>query len=249
LFEKEQPDIVFHHAAQASVVASFQDPVKDAEVNILGSLRMVDNALQYGAEKFIFASTGGAIYGDPQYLPCDENHPVAPLSPYGLSKHVVERYLDLLHRASDLNYTALRYANVYGPRQDPHGEAGVIAIFSQLMLEGERPKIFGTGEQERDFVYVSDVVEANLLAMNAPSGSVYNIGTGVGTSINDLFKVLKKALNYRWKPDYQPEREGEVFKISLDATRAREELDWTPRISLEEGLSLTLGYYRQVARF
>ena len=248
LFAKEKPEIIFHHAAQASVVESLRDPVRDAEVNVLGSLRMVDNAMRHGVKKFIFASTGGAIYGDPQYVPCDEAHPVMPLSPYGLAKHVVERYLDLLHQAKDLNYTALRYANVYGPRQDPHGEAGVIAIFARLMLEGERPKIFGNGDQERDFVYVSDVVEANLLAVDAPPGSVYNIGTGVSTSVNGLFAILKKALGFRWKPDYQPERGGEVFKISLDYTRAHEKLGWSPRVSLEEGLGKTLEYYRQAVR-
>jgi UDP-glucose 4-epimerase len=248
LFVKEKPEIIFHHAAQASVVESLRDPVRDAEVNVLGSLRMVDNAMRHGVKKFIFASTGGAIYGDPQYVPCDEAHPVMPLSPYGLAKHVVERYLDLLHQAKDLNYTALRYANVYGPRQDPHGEAGVIAIFSRLMLEGERPKIFGDGDQERDFVYVSDVVEANLLAVDAPPGSVYNIGTSVGTSVNGLFAILKKALGFRWKPDYQPERGGEVFKISLDYTSAHEKLGWSPRVSLEEGLGKTLEYYRQAVR-
>lgn len=248
LFDKEHPEVIFHHAAQASVIASVQDPVRDAEVNVLGSLRLIDNALKHGTEKFVFASTGGAIYGDPKYLPCDEEHPIAPLSPYGLSKYVVEQYLDLLHQTRGLNYTALRYANVYGPRQDPQGEAGVVAIFTRLMLEGERPKIFGTGEQERDFVYVSDVVEANLVAANAPSGRVYNIGTGVGTSVNGIFQMLKEALKYRWKPDYEPARPGEVFKISLDISRAREELGWTPSVSLEEGLNLTLEHFKQTIR-
>lgn len=248
LFDRERPDIIFHHAAQASVMASFRDPTRDAEVNILGSLRLMDNALSHGVEKFVFASTGGAIYGDPEYTPCDEEHPIRPLSPYGLSKYTVERYLEMFHRVSELNYTVLRYANVYGPRQDPHGEAGVIAIFTKLMLEGERPKIYGTGEQERDFVYVSDVVEANILALEASPGSVYNIGTGIGTSVNSIFNLLKEELGYRWKPDYQPERPGEVFKIALDSTRAREELGWSPRVSLKEGLKLTLDYYRQAVR-
>jgi UDP-glucose 4-epimerase len=248
IFEKEKPQVVFHHAAQASVVVSLQDPVRDTQVNVLGSMRMMANAMKHKVEKFVFASTGGAIYGDPQYLPCDENHPPMPLSPYGLSKYVVERYLALFHKVNGLNYTALRYANVYGPRQDPHGEAGVIAIFCRLMLEGERPRIFGTGEQERDFVYVTDVVDANILAMNASPATIYNIGTCAGTSVNQIFDILKDALGYRWKPDYQPARSGEVFKIYLDASRARKELGWVPKVSLEQGLKSTMDYYRQAVR-
>ena len=248
VFRRERPEVVFHHAAQASVQSSIDDPVRDTEVNILGSLRLIDNARRHNARKFVFASTGGAMYGNPEYLPCDETHPVGPMSPYGLSKYVVEQYLDLFRKTWDLDYTVLRYANVYGPRQDPEGEAGVVAIFSRLMLLGERPKIYGTGEQERDFVYVSDVVDANLLAMKGHPGGVYNVGTGVGTSVNRLFQLLKEKLNYRWRPNYEPARPGEVFKVSLDNSRARQELEWVPRVSLEEGLGLTLEYFRQAVR-
>lgn len=248
VFQRERPQVIFHHAAQASVQRSVEDPVRDTEINVLGSLRLMDNIRRHNTGKFVFASTGGAMYGDPEYLPCDETHPVGPVSPYGLAKYVVEQYLDLFRKTWELDYTVLRYANVYGPRQDPEGEAGVVAIFSRLMLLGERPTIYGTGEQERDFVYVSDVVDANLLAMKGQPGSVYNVGTGVGTSVNRLFQLLKETLNYRWKPRYEPARPGEVFKISLDNSQARQELDWAPQVSLEEGLGLTLEYFRRTVR-
>lgn len=248
VFQRERPQVIFHHAAQASVQRSVENPVRDTEINVLGSLRLMDNVRRHDTGKFVFASTGGAMYGDPEYLPCDETHPVGPVSPYGLAKHVVEQYLDLFRKTWELDYTVLRYANVYGPRQDPEGEAGVVAIFSRLMLLGERPTIYGTGEQERDFVYVSDVVDANLLAMKGQPGGVYNVGTGVGTSVNRLFQLLKEKLNYRWKPRYEPARPGEVFKISLDNSQARQELDWAPQVSLEEGLGLTLEYFRRTVR-
>ena len=243
IFEREQPAIVVHLAAQISVAQSVKDPVRDAEVNIQGTLRLVELSRSYGIDKFIFSSSGGAIYGEPRYMPCDEMHPVNPLSPYALSKHVGEEYLKLYHDSYRQNYVTLRYGNVYGPRQDPHGEAGVVSIFTQAMLEGKQPRIYGTGEQERDFVYVDDVVEANVLALDEGLGE-YNVGTGKGTSINGTFELLRNVIKYRWSPVYGPARPGEVFKISLDSGKFQRETGWSPKISLEEGLSRTVAYFR-----
>ncbi len=245
VLQREEPEIVIHHAAQVNVRESVKDPAKDAETNILGSVRLIENARLQGVEKFIYASSGGAVYGDPQYLPCDEEHPVRPISPYGLSKHVTEQYLELYRRLYQMDYTILRYGNVYGPRQDPKGEAGVVAIFIQAMLEGKQPSIFGTGEQERDFVYVGDVVEANVLALEKGSGRVYNIGTGVGTSVNRIFDLLKGILKFPWRPVYHPAKPGEVFKIHLDISRAKNELGWQPKTSLEEGLEMTVEHMKK----
>ena len=247
IFEREQPAIVNHHAAQISVTRSVQDPVKDAEVNIQGTLRLIELSRRYGVEKFIFSSSGGAIYGEPRYIPCDEKHPINPLSPYALSKHVAEEYLALYHHTYRLDYVALRYGNVYGPRQDPHGEAGVVAMFAMAMLQGKQPNIYGTGEQERDFVYVDDVVDANTLAMEAGHGG-YNVGTGLGTSINRVFELLKGIMKYRWSPTYGPARPGEVFKTRLDKSKFEQEFGWTPKVSLEEGLSRAVEYFRNVVR-
>ncbi|MFQ5860741.1 MAG: SDR family oxidoreductase [Dehalococcoidia bacterium] len=239
-FQRERPQVVFHLAAQVSVPASVTAPLKDVETNVLGTLGLLENARRCEVEKVIYSSTGGAIYGEPQRLPCDESHPVAPLSPYGLSKYSGEQYLDLYRRLYQMSSTVLRYGNVYGPRQDPHGEAGVVAIFSQAMLQKKQPVIFGTGEQERDFVYVADVVEANILAMEAGDGQVYNIGTGVGTSVNHLFSLLKEVLRYPWKAASGPPRVGDVDKVYLDASKARQELGWEPKVPLAEGLQMTV---------
>ena len=243
IFERETPRIVNHHAAQISVAESVRDPLKDAAINIQGTLRLIELSRRYGVERFVFSSSGGTVYGEPQQNPCDEAHPVNPLSPYALSKLVAEQYLELYRKTYRLNYVSLRYGNVYGPRQDPHGEAGVVAIFIKAMLEGKQPRIFGSGEQERDFIAVSDVVEANVLAMERGSGA-YNVGTGVGTSINRLFEVLKGITKYRWSQVMAPARRGEVFKIFLDSSRLRRELGWKPAMSLEDGLADTVDYFR-----
>ncbi len=245
IFQREHPDVVYHHAAQVSVTESVVKPIRDAEINVLGTLRLLEACHRYGVERFIYASTGGAIYGEPQYLPCDENHPIRPLSPYGLSKRVGEQYLSLYRQSFQLNFVCLRYGNVYGPRQDPQGEAGVMAIFARTMLEGKQPKIFGSGEQERDFVYVDDVVEANVLALERGEGETYNIGTGQGTSINRIFELYKGILNYRWAAAYAPPRPGDVFKISLESTKAAKDLGWTPKVSLEEGMRQTAEFFRR----
>jgi UDP-glucose 4-epimerase len=241
---QERPEVVNHHAAQISVTRSVQDPQYDASVNILGVVNLLKASQQHGVKKFIYASTGGALYGEPDYLPCDEEHPIRPLSPYGISKFIGEHYVRFFGLTYGMDYTVLRYANVYGPRQDPHGEAGVVAIFTQRMLQGEQPIIFGTGEQERDFVYVDDVVEANVLAFERGSKGAYNIGTGKGTSISDLHDLLKRATGYGGGPLYADARPGDVFKISLSWKKAKKGLGWQPRTSLQKGLEETVRYFK-----
>jgi len=244
VFATEEPEIVSHQAAKANVRESMEKPVLYADVNVLGSLKLLDRPRRNGVRKVIYASTGGAAYGEPQYLPADEQHPVNPLDPYGASKHHVEHYLYLYRQNYGLDYTTLRYPNVYGPRQDPLGEAGVVAIFTGQMLTGRHPVINGSGEQERDFVYVGDIARANLLALERGSGGLYNIGTGVGTSVNRIFAALKEATGYQGPELHGPAKLGEVSKIYLDAGRARSELGWQPTVSLEEGLRRTVEYFR-----
>jgi UDP-glucose 4-epimerase len=243
VFAEERPDVVSHHAAQVDVRRSVADPVFDAEVNVLGSLNLLDSCRQVGVEKVIYISSGGAIYGEPVTLPCDEDHPIQPLCPYGASKYVVEQYLYMYRELYELDYTVLRYGNVYGPRQDPHGEAGVVAIFAGQMVRGETPTINGSGEQERDFVYVGDCARANLLALARGSCRAYNLGTGEGTSINRLFELLKAATDYEGEAVHGPAKAGETFRITLDATRARQELGWQPEVSLREGLERTAEHF------
>jgi UDP-glucose 4-epimerase len=244
VFEKEKPDIVDHHAAKASVRESMVEPMLYADVNVLGSLNLLELARKYGVQKFIYVSTGGAVYGEPEYLPADESHPIHPLDPYGVSKASFEYYLPLYRANYGISYTVLRYANVYGPRQDPLGEAGVVAIFTGQMLRNEQAVINGSGEQERDFVYVGDVAKANLLALARGDGGIYNIGTGVGTSINDIFAKLKAATGYTRLEVHGPPKAGEVFKVYLDVDRAQRELAWQPVVGLEQGLRLTVQYFR-----
>jgi UDP-glucose 4-epimerase len=244
VFAREGPEIVNHHAAQASVAASMKEPLEGARVNVLGLLHLLELSRRHQVRKFIFASTGGALYGEPEYLPCDEAHPVRPLSPYATSKYAGELYVGLYGRTFGLDYSILRYANVYGPRQDPYGEAGVVAIFMERMLRGAEVVVFGTGEQERDFVYVDDVAEANLRAMERGSRGTYNIGTGVGTSVNALLGLVKAATGYSKEPRYDAARPGEVFKICLSWEKARRELGWRPETSLQRGLEKTKAYFQ-----
>ncbi len=244
VFEKERPHYVNHHAAQISVSSSVRDPINDAHINILGSLNLLENARRHGVSKVIFSSSGGAIYGEPEYRPCDEGHPVRPISPYGAAKSAVETYLHFYRQVYGLNYTVLRYANIYGPRQDPYGEAGVVAIFAQAMLEGRDPVIFGTGEDERDYLSVDDAVEANVLALEKGDGGVYNIGTGMGTSVNKIFDALSRILDYKRDARHRPPRPGDVSKIHLNISKGQRELGWIPRTSLEDGLRRTADYFR-----
>jgi len=247
IFEQEKPEIVDHHAAQIEVRKSTDDPVFDAEENILGSLNVIANSLRSGVKRIIYASSGGAVYGDPEYLPADEKHPVNPVSQYGVSKHAVEHYLYLYGILHGLDYMILRYANVYGPRQNPHGEAGVIAIFAAQMLSGQPSTIFGTGDKTRDYIHVSDIVTANILALEKEKNAIYNIGTGVETSDQEIFDTLAKVLGYSGTPVYAPVRKGEVYRICLNTDKARQGLGWSSMIALKEGMEQTAEYYRTLA--
>lgn len=245
IFEKEQPDFIDHHAAQMDVRYSVDNPHFDAEVNILGSINLIELARQYDVQRFIYISTGGAVYGEPEYLPCDEAHPVNPICPYGASKHTVEHYLFMYQEMYDLDYVVLRYPNVYGPRQDPHGEAGVVAIFSGQMLNGEQVIINGDGKQERDFVYVEDCAKANFLALTVEKpNTIYNLGYGYGTTINEIYSNLKNITGYELSTINGPAKVGETRRIFLDANRAQQELNWAPTVGLEEGLRKTVDYFR-----
>ena len=239
-----KPVVVDHHAAQIDVRHSVDDPVFDARTNILGGLELLQACRRHGVRKFVYASTGGALYGEGRQLPATEAHPINPESPYGASKHALEHYLYLWKVLHGLDYTVLRYPNVFGPRQNPHGEAGVNAIFIGLMLHGTRPRIFGSGEAQRDYVYVEDVVEANVLALERGSGEMVNIGTGIGTSVNQIFRELKSILGFAEEPLYEAARPGEVQKIYLDASRAKQVLGWTPRTAFRAGLEKTGAWSR-----
>ncbi|MCC6476095.1 NAD-dependent epimerase/dehydratase family protein [bacterium] len=244
--EEFRPDLIDHHAAQMDVRKSLVDPVFDAECNILGSLNIILAAKKHRVGKMIYVSTGGAVYGEPRALPVTEEHAVHPECAYGITKHTVEHYLELYDLLDGFRYTVLRYPNVYGPRQNPQGEAGVIAIFSGLMLEGKTPTIYGDGEQLRDYVYVSDVVRANLLAAaEQGDGEILNIGSGVGTSVNTLFRHLADLNGFRDKPIYAPTRTGEIRAVYLDSTRAKNILNWECRVPVPEGLRLTFEWYKE----
>lgn len=235
-----RPEIVDHHAAQIDVRKSVTDPVFDARVNVLGSIGLMQACTRHGVRKFVYASTGGALYGEGRQLPATEDHPVNPEAPYGASKHTVEHYLYLWKLLHGLDYTVLRYPNVYGIRQNPHGEAGVNAIFIGLMLAGKRPHIFGDGEAVRDYLYVEDVVDANVLALEKGSGEMVNIGTGVGTSVNDIVRELQKITGFAEDAIYDPARPGEVQRIYLDASKAKRVLGWAPKVTFAEGLRRTV---------
>ncbi|MFZ5648378.1 MAG: NAD-dependent epimerase/dehydratase family protein [Bacillota bacterium] len=237
--EKESPDVIIHLAAQVSVPQSMADPVADAGINILGSLHILEAARSAGVRKIVFASSA-AVYGTPVYLPVDELHPAQPLSGYGLSKHTVERYLHLYRELYGLDYTILRYANVYGPGQDAMGEGGVVSIFIDRIINGEQPVIYGDGEQTRDFVHVSDVAGANLCAMNRGGGMVLNVSTGRPVTVNRLFEIIKKAAGYSGGPRYGPRRPGDIRDSCLDSSRAASVLGWTAGTDLEKGIKNTL---------
>lgn len=246
VFEAERPEVVDHHAAQMDVRRSVADPVYDADINVIGGLNLLNLAVKYRVRKFIHISSGGAVYGEPVYLPCDENHPVQPLCPYGATKYMLELYLYMYQQTYNLDYSVIRYPNVYGPRQDPAGEAGVVAIFTGQMLRSKPVMIYGNGEQVRDYVYVRDCARANLMLLENGSGKVYNLGYGIGTSVNQIFQGLKEVTAYPLEADYAPPRPGETFRIYLTAERAKQDLGWEPTIPLMEGLRKTVEYFQEI---
>ena len=239
-----RPEIVDHHAAQVDVRYSVTHPAFDAKTNILGGIGLLEACVHHGVRKLIYASTGGAMYGEGRQLPATEEHPVHPESPYGVSKMTVEHYVYCYRLLHQLDTTVLRYPNVFGPRQNPHGEAGVNAIFIGLMCEGKAPTIFGDGEQVRDYLYVDDVVRANELALTKGSGETVNLGWGKGISVNDIVRSLKTILDFKGDAIYADARPGEVQRIYLDASRAKAVLGWTPQVTFEEGLKRTVAWYQ-----
>jgi UDP-glucose 4-epimerase len=244
IFRKEKPDLISHHAAQMDVRRSVADPIFDAQVNILGLLNVLENAVRHGAKKVIFASSGGAVYGEQQTFPAPETHPLHPVSPYGISKLSGEHYLYYYQRVAGLRYVALRYANVYGPRQDPFGEAGVVAIFSQKTLMNDQPIINGNGKQTRDYIFVEDVVESNMAVLEDGVQGVYNVGTGQETSVNQLFRHLAEITGSKSKEVYGPEKRGEQLRSVLDYTKLKKATDWEPKVQLPDGLKVTADYFR-----
>ncbi|HEV2439938.1 MAG TPA: NAD-dependent epimerase/dehydratase family protein [bacterium] len=247
VLEEERPDVVSHHAAQANVRRSLADPAGDAVTNVLGTLRVVDLAHRHGAGQVIFASTAGALYGEPRRVPVREDEPILPTSPYGLHKYLGEQYMAYYGRMYGLNTTVLRYGNVYGPRQDPSTEAGVVAIFAQAMLGGRRPVIFGDGTQVRDFVYVGDVADANLRVLGQSLPEPLHVGSGIGTSVNEIADRLRALTGAEAAPEHGPAIPGEVHRIYLDVSRIRDVLGWRPRVSLEEGLRRTVEWFSRRA--
>lgn len=245
LFRRHKIDVVNHHAAQMDVRRSVSDPKFDASVNVLGGLTIFEAARQFGVKKIIFSSTGGAIYGEQDYFPADEEHPVRPLSPYGITKLVTEKYLFYYKQVHGIEHVVLRYANVYGPRQNPHGEAGVVAIFAKKLLKGESPVINGDGKQTRDYTFVGDVVKASVLALNYPGSNIFNIGTGIETDVNELFRILRGWLNPNCPENHGPAKQGEQLRSVISYKKIERELGWKPQVELSEGLRLTAEYFKK----
>lgn len=243
IFRKEKPNIVFHYAAQIDVRKSTKDPVNDARINILGTLNVLENCKNFKVNKIIFASSVG-VYGEPEFLPTKENHPLSPISPYPIAKLTAEKYLSY-YQSIGLNFVALRYSNIYGPRQSSSGEGGVISIFIDNLLNKKNSIIYGDGEQTRDFLYVADAVGAVILALKAPLGSIYNVGTGEGTSINKLYKLISRNVGSAIRPKKSQPRSGEIKKSRLDFSKIKKELNWIPKYSLDEGLSKTIEWFNK----
>ncbi|MDH5615935.1 MAG: GDP-mannose 4,6-dehydratase [Acidimicrobiia bacterium] len=239
------PDVLFHLAAQTSVVRSVADPLFDAGVNILGTINLLEAARRVGVERVLFASTGGAIYGEHVKLPAKESYARRPAAPYGISKKVVEDYLRFYEATHGIDYVALGLSNVYGPRQDPYGEAGVVAIFTRLMLDKKRPVIYGDGQQTRDYVFVDDVVDAFIRAAGIGGGRFLNIGTGRETTVNRLFGAIAEEVGFRELPVFADPRPGELARSVLDPSAALHALHWQPWTSLEKGLALTVEWFRR----
>jgi UDP-glucose 4-epimerase len=245
MFRIERPEAVVHQAAQASVRRSVDDPVFDAGVNVLGTAALLQAGVRHSIRRFVFASTGGAIYGDTEAVPTPEDAPAVPVSPYGAAKLAAEVYLRTFHALHGLSYAALRYANVYGPRQDPHGEAGVVAIFTQRLLRGETARVNGDGKQTRDFVYVADVADANARALVSGAVGSFNVGTGIETDINRVFALLRQLTGSRQPEEHGPPLPGEQRRSAVDARKILRVMGWQARTELEAGLRATVQDFRE----
>lgn len=248
IFEQERPEVLCHHAAQIEVRRSVAEPGFDAQVNLLGLLNLLEHGRRNGLRKVLFASTGGAIYGEQDVFPAPETHRMAPLSPYGIAKLASEHYLFFYSQTYGLDYVALRYANVYGPRQNPHGEAGVVAIFAEKLLRGEEPVINGDGKQTRDYVFVSDVVKGNLAALTTDYRGAVNLGTGIETDVNTIFQQLNAAGGFNAPERHGPGKPGEQRRSVIDNALAKRVLGWQPTVMLAQGLRDTLEFFRQRLR-
>ncbi len=244
IFEKEKFDVVSHQAAQIDVRKSVADPVFDANTNILGTLNLLQASVKSGVKKFMFASTGGAIYGEQDYFPADEDHPTRPVSPYGITKLCIEKYLFYYHVQYKLNYTILRYANVYGPRQNPFGEAGVVAIFINKLLKCEQPTINGSGEQTRDYVFVGDVVKANVTTLPDEKSTIYNVGTSIETNVNQIFSKLNELTGNLVEEKHGTQAKGEQMKSLITSDKLQSKFGWKPSTLLSDGLSKTVEYFK-----
>jgi len=244
IFRDEKIEVMCHHAAQMDVRRSVADPKFDASVNVLGFLNMMEFGRKYGLKKVLFSSTGGAIYGEQDYFPADEKHPMQPLSPYGITKLVTEKYLFFYKEIYGIDHVILRYANIYGPRQNPHGEAGVVAIFTQKMLKGEQPIINGEGKQTRDYVFVGDVVQANLLGLKYSGSNIFNIGTGIETNVNQLFHHIKTLTGAKCEEKHVPAKVGEQMRSVISSKKIGEMLGWKPTVTLAEGLKKTVEFFK-----
>lgn len=245
VFEDEKFDVVDHHAAQMDIRLSVADPIFDATNNILGTINLLQASVKTHVKKFIFISSGGAIYGEQDYFPADEKHPTRPLSPYGITKLTGEKYLYFYSNTYDLKFISLRYANIYGPRQNPKGEAGVVAIFSSKLLAGEEPVINGDGKQTRDYVFVADVVNANVKALNHHHNDYINIGTGTETDVNALFHKINALCGGAGKEVHGPAKPGEQLRSVLNNNKAKELFDWKPQVSIDQGLAETVEFFKQ----
>lgn len=247
IFGSEKPAIINHHAAQMDVRRGVREPHFDAQVNILGSINLIEAAVAHGAKRFIYAATAGAGYGEPKQMPVPEDYPMNPITPYGISKHTVEHYLFTFQFLYGLEYVVLRYGNVYGPRQSSRGEAGVFAIFSEQMLAGVQPVIYGDGKKIRDYVYISDVVAANVAALERGANQIFNISSGVETPDLEVFERVRELLGKQVEPRYVPRRPGEIDKICLDISKAARLLGWAPQVFLTDGARQTVAYFQNVA--
>jgi len=244
IFRENKIDIINHHAAQIDLRKSVENPKFDINVNVIGSVNLLQNALKHGVKKFIFASTGGAIYGEHDYFPADENHPTRPYAPYGINKLSVEKYLFYFNHVFGLDYIVFRYANVYGPRQNPHGECGVIAIFTDKILNGSEPLINGDGLQTRDYVFVDDVVNANVLALGNTKPAIYNVGTSKETDVNYIFSRINEFAGTKFAEKHGPAKKGEQMRSVLSYEKLKTELGWNPKTDIEAGLRATTEYFK-----